>query len=331
MRQLPWVLIPAIALMLFGCSSDPPPPRSTSNAAPQAGESGGDSSGSSLTVTRGGSNSAQSNNQQPQRASASVTGLEQYHVELINRMRRDPIADVDRCGIDLPPAERSAIASQGALQPLAVVMPLNEAGQGHAASMMNEGYFAHEGSDGSTIHSRIRAAGWRAAGGWAVGENLHVRSSSDRAKVTGAPIMREHHCSLLGSPTHRENLVKPRFSEIGVARVFGPYSSYGQSFPYTSMLAQEFADGGRSYLLGVVYRDANFNGAFDLGEGIANAAIVAEADGSGFTTRSRSAGGYSLVLPPGLYTVRIGLPGQGDIVSQLIEIGEDNRQLDARL
>jgi len=97
---------------------------------------------------------------------------------------------------------------------------LRQAALGHSSEMVNQGYFAHTSPGGVTFVDRIEATGYtRGARSWEVGENLVWGSgplSTPRSLVT----------SWMNSPPHRENLLRARFREIGIAAVVGtPRSS----------------------------------------------------------------------------------------------------------
>lgn len=86
--------------------------------------------------------------------------------------------------------------------------------------MVRQGYFEHTSPAGVTFVNRIVATGYtRGARSWAVGENLvwgNGPLSTPQSLVT----------SWMNSPPHRENLLQPRFREIGIAAVVGtPESS----------------------------------------------------------------------------------------------------------
>ncbi len=81
---------------------------------------------------------------------------------------------------------------------------LDTAAQAKADDMAAKGYFAHVGPDGKEPWAWIVAAGYDYH---YAGENLAVRFS-DSSQVVDA---------WMASPTHRANIVKPQYSQIGVA------------------------------------------------------------------------------------------------------------------
>lgn len=92
---------------------------------------------------------------------------------------------------------------------------LRDAALSHSNEMVAEQYFEHTSPQGITFIDRIEATGYmRGARSWIVGENLVWGSgplSTPQSLVT----------AWMNSPPHRENLLKARFNEIGVAAVDG--------------------------------------------------------------------------------------------------------------
>jgi uncharacterized protein YkwD len=115
------------------------------------------------------------------------------------------------------------INQQRAASGVAPVQPnasLREAALSHSTEMVSQGYFEHTSPAGVTFVDRIEATGYtRGASVWEVGENLVWGTgtlSTPRSLVT----------SWMNSPPHRENLLRGRFREIGIAAVVGtPRSS----------------------------------------------------------------------------------------------------------
>jgi uncharacterized protein YkwD len=98
------------------------------------------------------------------------------------------------------------------LVPLRISSSLTTAAREHSRSMVQRGYFSHDSADGSAFWIRIRRyyhAGRR--GYWSVGENL-LWSSPDVAANAALQMWAD-------SPPHRENLLTPRWREIGIAAV----------------------------------------------------------------------------------------------------------------
>jgi uncharacterized protein YkwD len=101
------------------------------------------------------------------------------------------------------------------IRPVQSDASLRAAAQSHSSEMVSESYFAHTSPKGLTFSDRITQAGYtRGARFWLIGENLVWGSgslSSPNSLVT----------SWMNSPPHRENLLRGRYRQVGVAAVLG--------------------------------------------------------------------------------------------------------------
>jgi uncharacterized protein YkwD len=118
---------------------------------------------------------------------------------------------------------RCLINERRATEGLAPVRPesrLRDAAQRHSEEMVGGGYFAHDTPSGVSFIDRIVATGYtRGAGSWLVGENLvwGTQTLSTPESMVQA---------WMDSPTHRANLMRARFREMGIAAVRGtPYDA----------------------------------------------------------------------------------------------------------
>ena len=146
--------------------------------------------------------------------------------------------------------------------------------------------------DGSHFDQRIVAQGysWRA-----LGENVfayvetplfgHVGLNAD----WGVPEL-DHRANIMNTDPNF-----PVYKEIGISCVSTNLPNFGPM-----VITQDFGtpgDANASFLVGVVYNDANGNGAYDEGEGL-EGVTVTPSNGDYFTTTSAS-GGYVIPLPAG--------------------------------
>ncbi|HTP10774.1 MAG TPA: CAP domain-containing protein [Anaerolineae bacterium] len=102
----------------------------------------------------------------------------------------------------------NALRQQNGLLPLDLSSILTTSAQRHSDDMARTGNIDHNGSDGSTIESRIRDAGyghWRGFGIW--GENIYGGQLADVDAAWDFWI---------NSQVHRANILKPRYREIGI-------------------------------------------------------------------------------------------------------------------
>ena len=126
------------------------------------------------------------------------------------------------------------------LPPLKLNAKLSAAARAHAADLVTGQYFSHTGRDGSTIRTRLDAAGYLPrTGGWAIGENLAWGTG---ALATPGSIMR----AWMNSPGHKENILNPEYREIGIGIVTGnPTSRNGSGATYANAFGVVDAPAGR--------------------------------------------------------------------------------------
>jgi uncharacterized protein YkwD len=92
---------------------------------------------------------------------------------------------------------------------------LRRAALSHSSEMVDQGYFEHTSPAGLSFIDRIEGTGYmRNARSWIVGENL-VWGNGSRSTPDSLVT------AWMNSPPHRENLLRGRFNEIGIAAVLG--------------------------------------------------------------------------------------------------------------
>lgn len=117
-----------------------------------------------------------------------------YLLQLVNDVR----ARGARCGN----------RSFGPAPPLRLSGTLSEVASGHAIDMANHNYFEHDDLLGHTPADRVRAVGYPEK---LVGENIAYGPTTTDEVVEG----------WLRSPGHCENIMDPRFAEMGIAYASG--------------------------------------------------------------------------------------------------------------
>jgi uncharacterized protein YkwD len=121
-------------------------------------------------------------------------------LELVNDIRAKGTRCGDRAFAPVAPVKLSSTLSSVAL--------------GHAADMAQHAYFEHADLSGHTPAERVRAAGYAEK---LVGENIAYGPESVDEVVQG----------WLDSPGHCENIMDPRFAEMGIAFSAGQSSRRG--------------------------------------------------------------------------------------------------------
>lgn len=136
--------------------------------------------------------------------------------ELINAVR-DRLAQCDDEGLlDLAGTQR--VSADVPNRPALAWNPvLARTADRHSHAMATAGFFDHVDPQGRTVGARARAVGYRYR---VVGENL----------AAGHPSIDEAVQGWLLSPSHCRNLIDPRFTEFGLARVRStdPNDRYGE-------------------------------------------------------------------------------------------------------
>lgn len=108
------------------------------------------------------------------------------------------------------------------LKPLMSHGPIREVARKHSEDMYKRGSFCHTNPDGVDPFERIQSAGIKYV---RAGENLAL-----------APTMKMVHEGLMNSPPHRENILRPEFTDIGIGVYEGPFGF---------MVTQNFCSGCR--------------------------------------------------------------------------------------
>ncbi len=251
------------------------------------------------------------------------TPLEQYLLYLVNRARANPAAELQRWA-DAPewngarpdwneklPAGTISMERKA---PLAWNTALLRGARAHSAWMLGRGKLSHSGEGGSRPVDRMRAGGYPFAFSWMASENVGMEATTQQ---TIAPIEQQQmilgaHRRLLIDATdsqrgHRRAIFDPGARDVGVGIAIGA-SPLGRGKAWQAIfLTQDFAASTsqrQRYGVGVVWRDANSNGVFDLGEGIAGCKIAAEPlqeMGPAPQTTADETGMFQLALRPGGY------------------------------
>ena len=232
----------------------------------------------------------------------SMSGFDQLVLELINRARANPLAEVSRNPqvSNLNQGITGGLISTSAKQPLVPVQSLATAATLHSQDMLNFNYFSHTGRNGSTPTSRAQAQGYPRG----VGENIAWSGST--ATIDNIAITRQLHENLFASAGHRLNLMNASYAEVGVGVRFGVFTS-DRNYN-AGMVSEEFGQRtGNPYLTGVVYQDGQTidDNFYSVGEGKGGVNILAVNQSSGVTyaTTSGPSGGYGLVVPSGNYVI----------------------------
>jgi serralysin len=255
------------------------------------------------------------------------SAYEQYMLELVNRARLNPQAEANLFGIGLNDGLLSGTISDTAKQPLAFNLLLIDAARVHSQWMLDTDTFSHTGAGGTTSKQRMINTGYQFTGSWASGENLGFTGTTGTLDVISS--IAEVHQELFKSSSHRPNLLKDSFREIGLGALTGDFEGFN-----SLMATQNFAKSGYNvFLTGVTYDDLVFDDDFySVKEGLAGITVTAvrQSDNSTFTTTTMAAGGYQMALPQGTYNVSFSEYNQVIGTTKQITIGLENIKLDLK-
>lgn len=265
------------------------------------------------------------------------TPQEQLMLELVNRARANPAAEAARLGLDLNEGLPPDTISPDPKPPLAFHPLLIAAARAHSDWMLAHDIFSHEGVDGSSPGDRMSAAGYVFSGTWAWGENIAWQGTTGTANLDQFTVA--EHEALFRSPGHRENLLNADFDEVGLGVRSGVFSvtseTTGETVHYNAvMTTQNFARSASTpgpLVLGVVYRDADGDGFYTPGEGLAGV-TVQPTTGTYFAITSTS-GGFAFPAPAtdGSLTVTFSGPGLAGPVSRTVTLDTVNVKVDLNL
>ncbi len=237
------------------------------------------------------------------------TAHEQYMLELINRARANPLAEAARLGLDLNDGLEPETITPEPKPPLSFHLQLIAAARAHSDWMLAANEFSHTGADGSTPGDRMRAAGYVFSGNWTWGENIAWQGTTATPDLNAYTA--DLHDNLFRSPGHRRNLLNPNFDEVGIGIRTGPFAS-GMTLYNAVMATQNFARSANTpgpLVLGVVYRDANRDGEYTPGEGMAGIAVTPSR--GGFFAVTTASGGFAFPAPATSGTLTLTLAGPG--------------------
>ncbi|MEM9016132.1 MAG: CAP domain-containing protein, partial [Verrucomicrobiota bacterium] len=211
------------------------------------------------------------------------TEIEQFYLELVNRARANPGAEVTRLagfpwGDDGSPAtaDLNEGLSPGTItnstkQPLAFDPFLIDAASDYSDFLLASEKFGH--NENGTSRSRIEAAGYPIGPGSGWGENLATTTSTGTHLVSQARA-EQHHRNLFidfdyPGRGHRKSILNGSYREIGIAirEDLDGQSLFPPPFGNDVLSTQNFAySSGRIFLTGVIYYDGNSDSFFTPGE-----------------------------------------------------------------
>jgi uncharacterized protein YkwD len=280
--------------------------------------------------------------------SLNPSGLEQESLELLQRMRLNPQAELDLLLNTGDPNINSALsffdvdadvlrqqwASLEPAPPLAWNESLMASTLFHTQQMRDADVQAHQvpaepgvRDEEPGLRARATNAGYTEQSG--LGENVfaYVKSML-HAQAAYAIDWGEGPDGIQDPPGHRNTIMKPAYREVGISVL----NTLSGNTTGPMLQTQDFGaptSFGDSFLVGVVYVDQNDDGRYNSGEGLSDVDIEIVGTGGVHETKTLNAGGYQVRLPEGTYTITAESDELGGSVSvENIVIGAENVKVD---
>ena len=293
---------------------------------------------------------------------STATPEEQLMLELINRARMDPHAEMQALfntgqgnidfavsffanyadqqddgldndsytAADLEAQALSEVLGLPALAPMNWNDNLATSAATHNDLMIAEDTQSHNLPGEPGYEERFTNGGYDLTAGWAIGESIYGYTQDPLHGHAGYYIDWGFTPTGIQTPAgHRNSILSSTFTEVGIAykdvpagQSLGPYSNT-QHFGYSS-------NNPSPYILGVTIDDLDNDDFYDIGEGLSGVTITATGAGGTFTTTSFAAGGYQLVVAPNsTYTVTFSGSAIGATQSFTVVVGTENVKQDA--
>jgi hypothetical protein len=252
------------------------------------------------------------------------TAQEQELLELVNRMRQAPAAELALLlnsgdpkiaqALQFFNVDRTRLAQQWSslvpVAPLAWSAELSSGAAGHNQQMIATDTQQHQVLGEAGIYQRAVNAGYT---GTVIGENIFAYSESVLFGHAGLAIDWGNGTGSIGgiqNPAgHRELLMSGSYREIGIA-ITPENISITKVGPL--VITQDFGNrtalNGKAWLLGVAFQDLDNDNFYDAGEGYGGITVevrnTSQLTATPIITTTMDAGGYQTLLDPGQYQVQ---------------------------
>lgn len=268
---------------------------------------------------------------------------EQYMLELINRMRANPAAELPLLlnsgdpnvlsSLNFFNVNQTLLAQQWAAltpgPPLAWNDAIASASVAHSLLMAQLDIQDHVLPGEADLGVRFTAAGYT---GWNfIAENIFAYSQSIfHAHAALAIDWGFDAGGIQTGAGHRTNLMSQGVREMGIGIVDGLPGKQTGPLVITQDFGNRF-NFGNPFLLGVAFKDINADTFYTQGEGLAGVNVAINGTGGNFVTTTGPGGGYQLQVPSGAYTVTFsGGTLLGPVVKNVV-VSTANAKVDARV
>jgi uncharacterized protein YkwD len=265
---------------------------------------------------------------QPSRTMSQPTAKEQELLELMNRMRLHPEAELQillqstdsdvQYALEYYSVNLETLKKQWAnltpVAPLAWSSQLQDAATAHNLLTIDQKQQAHILPGEGSWSDRIAKAGYQATFS---GENLYAAARSTIFAHTGLAIdwgQGANSVDGIQNPAyHRENMMSSQIREVGISAIEANNIAPLGPLVITEDFATRNDLSGKAWLLGVAFDDLNADGWYEAGEGLSDVSVkITGIDNPQFqdTISVSQAGGYQELLNPGCYQVEFSRNGQ---------------------
>ena len=276
---------------------------------------------------------------------ADIPNDEQQTLELINRMRQNPAAELPLLENSTDPNVQAAfsffhvnlatLANQWArltpAPPLAFNSILYGTALAHDQLMLSNNTQSHQIGSEPVLQDRISAAGYSDYSSLRESVYSYATSVFD-AHAAFAVDWGNTSTGIQKGHGHRDNIMAPDVREIGIAALPGSGNGDGSNVGpilFTEDFGAHFSQ-TTPFLLGSVFNDANADGFYTAGEGMSGVTVKITGTGGTISTTTLSTGAYQVQTPAGTYAIKFSHGGLAHpfMISNVV-VGSDNVQLDA--
>lgn len=251
----------------------------------------------------------------------AITGEEQQFVYLLNYARNNPAAYQAEYHL------AADLSQAPARPPLAVNDKLFASAGGHAEEMAQFNYFNHQSQvTGKWPNQMALDQGYQLPSFFA-GDANYIESIAAGTFYSQAQDALNALLIDAGVPSlgHRNHLLgidsfNADNREIGVGHAFNSTSTYDNYWAIHSTRHTPSDE----FLTGVVFRDQNTNGRYDVGEGLPGVTIAVGTA----STQTNAAGGWSLPAKPGSAKVQASGGAFQGTSTALLDVGTSNVEVD---
>lgn len=274
------------------------------------------------------------------RLTPSAGVQEQYMLDLINRFRANPTAELNLIlsandadvnnALTFFNVDKTTLAAQFAALTPAPPLAWNDVLYGtslaHSQAMLAKMDQSHQVAGEADLGTRVTSAGYAYT---LVGENIYAFAHSvfEAEAAFAIDWGSNPPTGIQSPPGHRNNLMAVDLREVGIGLVNAPTgSSMGPL-----LVTQDFgnrSDIGNPFLLGSVFADTNQDGFYEPGEGLGGVNLTITGAAGTFQATTTAAGGYQLQVPVGTYQVTASGGGLTGPVMKTVVVGTDNVEAD---